>query len=293
LFVVTNLPVKRHQIHGVDEVSKPIAAQAQRPNESAIAALQMSAVAWFIPTLLGQWLFAYHIVTAYVVPAMAGDFASWNKRLFVGLIPGDLVGNVALGVHLFVASILTVSGTLQLVPQIRTHAPVLHRWSGRLYALIAVVTSFAALYMIWTRDTFGGILVNDIAVSIDALLIIAFTAITLRYAIARKIDIHNRWALRTFMVVSGVWFKRMIYAFLGAIIDKTPGLTDDMTGPTNTAIEFASYLLPLVVLEFYLLAKRTPNATAKFAAATLVFAASAATSIGVYRTAARMAGLAP
>ena len=84
--------------------------------------------------------------------------------------------------------------------------------------------------MIWTRDTFGGILMNDIGVSLNGVLIMIFTAIALRHAMARKIEVHQRWALRTFMAVSGVWFLRVIYAFLDAV-----------PGKNST---FASLLLP-------------------------------------------------
>ena len=129
---------------------------------------------------------------------------------------------------------------------------------------------------------------STISVSINGVLIVIFAAITLRYAMARKIDVHQRWALRTFMVVSGVWFLRVIYAFLAiAIPGPTPGVTDDMTGPVNIVIGFASYLLPLAVLELYFLAKRSPSAFAKFATAALVLAAAVATGIGVYGTSMR------
>jgi hypothetical protein len=244
--------------------------------------LQASAIAWFVPTLIGQWIFAYHIAATYIATAFAGDFAAWNKRLFVGLVAGDSVGNGALVAHLLIAFVLTVGGTLQLIPQIRASAPAFHRWNGRLYVVMALVTSVSALYMIWTRETFGGILMNDIGVSLNAVLIMVFAAMTLRYAMARKIAVHQRWALRTFMVVSGVWYLRVMYAFLAAIPGTVPGIAGDMTGPTNVALNFASYLLPLAVLELYLLAKSSSSARSKFATAALVFAAAAATSIGVY-----------
>ncbi len=251
-------------------------------------ALKTSAVFWFVPALIGQWFFAYHIAVVYIGTAFAGNTAAWNKRLFVGLVAGDLVGNVALAVHLFIAFVITIGGTLQLIPQIRNYAPAFHRWNGRLYIVIAFVASLAGIYMIWTRDTFGGILINDISVSLDAVLIMVFAAIAVRYAMARKIDVHRRWALRTFMVVSGVWFTRVIYAFLSIVTQgRTPGVTDDMSGPTNIVIGFASYLLPLAVLELYFLAQRSPSVFAKFAAAALVFAAAVATGIGVYGTAMR------
>lgn len=144
--------------------------------------------------------------------------------------------------------------------------------------------------MIWTRETFGGVLLNDIAVSTNAALIIVFAAMTLRHAMARRIDAHHRWALRTFIAMSGVWFLRVIYAFLDAVPGETPGVADDMTGPTNIALNFASYLLPLLILELYLLARRSRSAPAGFAAAGLMLAASGATAIGVYGTAVRWLG---
>jgi hypothetical protein len=250
-------------------------------------ALKTSAVCWFVPAFIGQWFFAYHVAVVYIGTAIVGNFPVWNKNLFVGLVAGDLVGNVALGVHLFIAFVITIGGTLQLIPQIRSYAPRFHRWNGRLYIIIAFVMSLTALYMIWTRKTFGGILINKISVSLDAVLIMVFAAIAVRYAMAWKIDVHRRWALRTFMVVSGVWFTRVIYAVLDIVPGETPGVTDDMSGPTNIAIGFASYLLPLAILELYFLAKRSPSVFAKFATAALVLACAVATGIGVYGTAIR------
>lgn len=249
---------------------------------AARSALQTSATVWFVPALIGQWLFAYHIAMTYIAAALAGNVAAWNKRLFVGLVAGDLVGNAALAAHLFIAFVLTIGGTLQLIPQIRTYAPAFHRWNGRIYIVTAFVTSVAGIYMIWTRDTFGGILMNDIGVSLNGVLIMVFAAMTIRYAMARKLAVHQLWALRTFVAVSGVWFLRVIYAFLDALPGKTPGVADDMTGPTNVVINFASYLLPLAVLELYFRAQRSPSVLAKFATAALMFAAAGATSIGVY-----------
>lgn len=268
-------------------MSEAVAPRTWDANAAARSALQMSATAWFVPALIGQWFFAYHIAAVYIRTAFAGDFAAWNDRLFVGLVAGDLVGNLALAAHLFIAFVITIGGTLQPIPQIRKYAPAFHRWNGRLYIGIAFITSLAGLYMIWTRDTFGGILINDISVSLDAVLIMVFAAMALRYAMARRIAVHRRWALRTFMVVSGVWFTRVIYAFLTALPGETPGVTDDMSGPTNIVIGFASYLLPLAILELYLRAQRSPNMFVKFATAALVLAAAGATSIGVYGTAIR------
>lgn len=268
-------------------MSETVATRSWDAKAAARSALQTSAVVWFIPVLVGQWFFAYHVAQTYLGPALGGDFTAWTDRLFVGLVAGDTVGNIALAAHLIIAFVITIGGTLQLIPQIRRYAPSFHRWNGRLYILIAFVSSLAALYMIWTRDTFGPDIL-EIVVSINGVLIVIFAAITLRCAMARNIDVHQRWALRTFMVVSGVWFLRVMYAFLTiAIPGPTPGVTDDMSGPVNVVVGFASFLLPLTVLELYFLAKRSPSGFTKLAMATLVLACAVATGIGVYGTSVR------
>jgi uncharacterized membrane protein len=245
--------------------------------------LQLSAVCWFIPVVIGQWFFAYHVAEAYFAPAYAGNLAAWNERLFVGLVKGDTVGNTALSAHLLIAFVITVCGTLQLVPQIRTHTPAFHRWNGRIYIVIAFVSSIAGTYMHWTRDTFGPEILEWVNV-LNGLLIMLFAMLTFRYAVVGNISTHSRWALRTFMVVSGVWYLRVIYAFLDAVPGDTPGAADDMSGPANIVIGLASYLLPLAVLEFYFFAQRTSNAITKHLCAILIGALSVAMSIGVYGT---------
>lgn len=264
-------------------MSEAVMARGAGSRAGADGILRASGVVWFIPALIGQWLFAYHVAAEYFVTALAGNIGAWNERLFVGLVEGDLIGNIALVVHLIIAFVVTIGGTLQLIPQIRMHAPAFHRWNGRLYILMAFVTSVAALYMVWTRDTFGPDSL-ELSVSLNAVLIMAFAAMTLRYAMARRFDVHHRWALRTFMVMSGVWFLRVMYACIGVVTqgEMLPGIENDMSGPTNFVISYASFLLPLAVLELYFWAGRSKVAAAKIAAAAVVTLAAAATSIGVF-----------
>jgi hypothetical protein len=56
---------------------------------------------------------------------LSGRFEAWNRtHLIKGYIAGDTPGNVALGVHILVATIVWLGGVLQLVPQIRERAIV-------------------------------------------------------------------------------------------------------------------------------------------------------------------------
>ena len=121
-------------------MSETVVARSSDGKTAAQSALQASAVVWFLPALIGQWFFAYHVAATYLGPALGGDFTAWNDRLFVGLVAGDVVGNAALAAHLIIAFVITIGGTLQLIPQIRNYAPAFHRWNGRLYILIAFVS---------------------------------------------------------------------------------------------------------------------------------------------------------
>lgn len=268
-------------------MSETVAATRAWDGKGAQSALRLSGVLWFIPALIGNWFFAYHVAETYLLAALGGDYSGWTDRLFVGLVEGDVAGNSALAVHLIIAFIVSVGGPLQFIPQIRAVAPTFHRWNGRLYIFASILTSLAALYMVWTRDTFGPDTL-EISVSLNGVLILVFAGITLRHAMARNIEVHQRWALRTFMVMSGVWFLRVMYAFLGIVTGgDIPGADDVMGGPTNLVVGYASFLLPLAVLELYLFAKRSSSASAKVAVGLLVLAAAVATGLGAYGTSVR------
>jgi len=254
---------------------------------TADAALNASARFWFVMTALGQWIFVAY-VAAYYGPRLLqrGLEALQYTHLANGYMPGDTVGNAALAGHVLIAIIIMGGGPLQLVPQIRARFPAFHRWVGRTYMLTAVASSIAGLYLIWTRPLFGSLL-NNIGTSLDGVLIIVFAAIALRYAIARDIRTHRRWALRLFMVVSSVWFIRIgmnLWMFLtgGAGVDR-----ETFTGPAVAAWHFAQYLLPLAVLEFYFRARDSANVWGRYAMAMGLLALTTLMGIGIFRVSAK------
>ena len=130
-------------------MSEAVVSSAWTANAAAQAALRASAVAWFVPAMVGQWIFAYHVAETYIGPAFAGHLAAWNERLFVGLIAGDLAGNIALAAHLFIALIVTVGGPLQLS---RRSAPTLRRFTGGMGELTFAPASSPA----WLGFTWSG-----------------------------------------------------------------------------------------------------------------------------------------
>jgi hypothetical protein len=249
---------------------------------SASAALDASARLWWLTTALGQWIFGTYVLAFYGPLLLQSGIAGLQKaHLFNGYMPGDSVGNAALAGHLLFAVIIMGGGPLQLVPQIRARFPTFHRWLGRTYMLTAVLSASVGLSLIWTRPLFGS-LVNNIGTSLDGVLIIVFAAIALRYAIARDITTHRRWALRLFLVVSSVWFIRIgfrVWDFLtgGIGIDEKT-----FSGPFVAIWHFGQYLLPLAVLELYFRARDNDNPHGRYAMALGLFSLTILMGIGIF-----------
>lgn len=221
---------------------------------------------WFGAAVAGQLLMAGYVVGFYGRTALQGRPELWNNVLSSpGYVTGDSVFNFVLSLHLLFAVLITVGGALQLIPWIRSHASTFHRWNGRTYLLAAVIMSMGGLAMVWIAD--GGVndhMSLDLAVSLNAVLILGFAGIAWRHARARRFDLHRRWALRLFLAVSGVWFFRVGLMFWIVVNQGPVGFDPEtFTGPTLTILSFAQYLLPLAVLELYFRAQERHEAGTK------------------------------
>ncbi|MGB5819940.1 MAG: DUF2306 domain-containing protein [Saonia sp.] len=263
-----------------------IISTLKSPLTIADKTLNTTATLWFLVAVAGQWLFAYYIMVFYGGNAVQGDWAAWTQRMIHGIIAGDLVGNIAVILHIFLAFVITVGGPLQLIPQIRKHFPKFHRWNGRLYILTAILISLGALYMVWSREAIVGGLFGQIAISGNAFLIVFFAVFALRTAFACNFMAHRRWALRLFMVASGVWFFRIgfgLWIFLNG--GSAPGSTQDLTGPFDMFLYFANYLLPLVFLELYFISQDKANTLGKLAMAALLLVLTCLLGAGIFMAA--------
>jgi hypothetical protein len=248
-------------------------------SSTANRALNAAARFWFVVAVAGQWIFAYYIAAVYGGSAARGDWAPWAKH---GYAPGNTMGNTALIAHLLFAATISLSGALQLIPQLRARLPLFHRWNGRVYILTAFVMGITGLYLVWARK-FVGDGTQRIGVSINALLILIFAALALRTAMARDFKSHRRWALRLFLVVGGVWFFRVGLMFW-VFINRGPVGFNPKTfeGPFLTFMVFAQYVLPLVVLEIYLHTQARSGSLGRFATAALLFVMTLAMGIGIF-----------
>lgn len=245
----------------------------------ASSSLQRAATLWFVTAVAGQWLFVYYIAAFYGPSTASGDFAAWdrNRSMTDGYLAGDSIGNLFFAAHVMAAAAVTFAGTLQLVPWIRERAIAFHRWNGRVFMAAALAGALGGLYLEWVRGT--GLraptgLSSAVAITLNAALILAFTAAAWLTARKRNIAVHRVWATRLFLVVNGTWFMRV---GVRAWMVLTGGAFDGF--PFFTYWSFGATLLPLAVYELYLRAK-TASAPARHAMAAALVVLTLVMGIG-------------
>lgn len=249
----------------------------------ALAVLDAAARLWFVTALIGQWAFLYYIAGFYDVATLRGDFALWNKNthLLKGYVAGDTAGNLAFAFHVLLAAIVTFGGALQLVSQSRVRLQSLHRWNGRLFLFTATAGAISGLFMIWVRGSRAN-LAAGLATSVDALLIITFAVLAWCAARERVFTEHRRWALRTYIVASGVWFQRVGIFGWTTLYPGAPGINKNFDGWFDLSWAFGCYLLPLAVLELYLRVKDRGGPRSRYATAFCILVLTLATAFGSY-----------
>lgn len=252
----------------------------------AEVALRTAAGLWFSVTLIGQWLFLYYIVAVYGLATVSGHFEDWKRKatLFKGYVEGDTLGNLTFAAHVLLAAVVAFSGVLQLIPQLRERAIAVHRWNGRAFLVAAAAASVDGLHMIWVRQASWNS-VNSVSVSLNAVLVLVFVPVAWRAARVRDIASHRRWALRTFMVVNGPGLFIRVTAAAWSVLASGAGMGDGGPGPMMYFFMFASYLLPLALLELYLRAQASAGTIARLATAIVLLAVTAYMSVGTYAAA--------
>jgi len=246
----------------------------------AARALKGAGALWFLVAVAGQWIFAAYIIAAYAPPTLTGAYAEWDAvGLIDGYEAGDLAGNLMFIAHVLLAAVVSVGGTLQLIEPLRRRLPWLHRMTGRVYLTIAAFMALGGLWLVWGRGTYLNVVAAG-AITIDAILILVFAGMAVRFAIARNIDRHRRWALRLFVAMSAVWFMRLGYSAWFMTMGPL-GVDRTMSGPFDYALAFGCFLLPLAVLELYLYAQRSDSARVKIVGAGVTVAAAGLTGLGI------------
>jgi len=244
-------------------------------------ALPLAAAGCLAVILAGQVVFAAYVLSLYGGAVVNGDMSRWNQVTPRAFVPGGVLGNVVFGSHVLFTVVVVFGGLVQLLPPLRRRAPALHRWNGRLYLGAAVVLALGGTAMILTRGTVGGFW-QQAATVLNGAVILACAAATWRHARAHRIVAHRAWALRLFLCVSGVFFFRIgLMAWLLAF--RAPVGFDPKTfsGPFLTVLSFAQFLLPLLVLQLVMHARKSPRAGVQLATAALLVLLAAVMAAGI------------
>ncbi|MEO1640580.1 MAG: DUF2306 domain-containing protein [Pseudomonadota bacterium] len=200
--------------------------------------------------LLGLLLLPFAIYAAdFGVRALTGTLA--EPHYLLGSVSTQ---NAAIFSHMILGAVITLLVPLQLVRGIRTRWPALHRLSGRIIVISAIISALGGLFFIATRGTIGG-WPMDVGFTLYGLFMLLAAAQTIRHARAGQIAAHNAWALRLFWLILGSWLYRVHYGLWYAA---TGGLwsNPEFTGAFDLAMNVAFYLPYLIGVEVYLARRR-------------------------------------
>jgi hypothetical protein len=245
--------------------------------------LLLSAQLWFLVAMVGQVIFALYVALNYGAPALHQSMAEANKTLPHGFESGNAMGNLMVGLHLFFAVVITLGGPLQLIPKLRSAAPRFHHWNGRIYLTTAVIMALSGLYLSYSGRRGVGDVTQHMAITVNAVLILVTAVLTVRTAIARRFAEHRKWALRLYLMVSGVWFFRVGLMFW-LVVNRAPvGFNmKTFSGPFLTILAWLVYAGTLGFLEVYLRAYDSPRPAVKVAAAIMVACTTIVMAVGIF-----------
>ena len=246
--------------------------------------LRRFGIAWFTLAAIGQTGFIYFIAAYYGPRTASGNFEAWNdKTLIQGHTPGDDAGNFMFAAHVLLAAVMTFGGLIQLIPAIRNRYRALHRWNGRVFIGLACFLATGGLWLTWVRGTRLS-WESGLGISFNAVLILVFAVLTVRYAMQRKFADHQRWAMRTFLMANGVWFFRV--GIMGwVMLNQSPRwMNNTLSGPADIALSFGCYLIPLFGLELYYAAQRSSSNLFRTGAFAVLVLLTAFMAVGIAGT---------
>jgi uncharacterized membrane protein len=181
------------------------------------------------------------------------------------LHPDDPRSSLSLFVHMIAGAAITVLALIQTLPGLRARFPAIHRATGRVVVAAALVTAAGGLIYIARQGTIGGPGMSA-GFALYGVLMALAAAQTFRFAQARKIDRHRRWALRLVWLAIGSWLYRVQYGLWHAATGGL-GSTTEFDGPFDQAMFLGFFLPQLVLLELYLRRNPLPASNARPATA--------------------------
>jgi len=233
---------------------------------------------WFVSLAMAQLVFVTYLALGYGLAAVNTQFADWNKFNATAYLADDTVGNFIYGLHVLLAIIMIIGGSLQLIPLIRQRFRRFHRINGRVFVTLACTISLAGLYLITFRGTVGNLLLHCLT-SFSGIVVLVSSFYAVHAAKNRDLARHQTWAIRLYLAANGVLFFRLIM-FAWLLSFGTLGInTDDFTGPTIIAISLSSYVLPLLIFEFV---RRSQNSVMTYLSCAILIAVGLVFLLGLF-----------
>jgi uncharacterized membrane protein len=174
-------------------------------------------------------------------------------RYFTGLqaAPEPILANrfahPFLALHVTGGVTALLLGPLQFVQRIRDRLPILHRTSGRAYAIACAIGAPAG-FMLALGTTSGP--VAAVGFAIPALLWPLFTYLGVKCAMEGRFDEHRAWMLRSYAITSNAITLRLMLPFAGLVLH----LPFSAAYPV---IAWLSWTTNLALFEIYLRRNRT------------------------------------
>ncbi len=246
--------------------------------------LRRSAQFTLAAIVLGQISFIVYILLFYGRFSLTGQFERLNDKPHLsGFEATDPVGSGIFLLHVFGGGLVIGLGLLQLITGFRRKSLKLHRWSGRTYAAIGVLCALNGLWLTWVRGSYISI-PSALAVSGNAIAILICVGFTVRYAWSKQFRVHQDWAFRAFLVVSGVWFFRVMIMAFNLIGKGVFAFPSGLMPLAMDVMNYASYLLPLAIFELYRQAERRKRLALNLAASVTLNMSTLLLAIGIFGT---------
>ena len=186
---------------------------------------------------------------------LAGDPAAIDR------LTGPTSSLMALFAHMVTGALVTALSVVQLAGPVRRRWPRIHRVSGRVLAVTALLTGIGGLAYVAFSGTVGGPPMS-VAFALYGILMIIAAIQTPRIAMQGNYDRHRRWGLRLIVLGLGSWLYRLHYGiWYGTTCSLSENLCGmaaepDFSGLFDRINLFAFYVPYLLALEWWLRRER-------------------------------------
>jgi uncharacterized membrane protein len=150
-------------------------------------------------------------ITAQYIPIDTDVAFLRIKQEYIGMLHYRL----AFFAHVFTAFVTLLAGFTQFSSHIRRQYPLVHRWSGWLYAVVVLVAAGPSGLVIGLYANGGWS--SQLAFCLLAILWMLFTGLAINSILQGDVAAHRRWMLRSFaLALSAITLRAWKFALVAA-----------------------------------------------------------------------------